>query len=475
MIQQMDVLPIQQKNQNFVLEKKELPSAKQGFKSIMQTLAQNLKNKSFKTNTAISVKLQDNICDAEIGVYIPEMLLENRNDVIGFFEQVPDFCDTTVDSMEPLSQQECMLLQNQFLGCMDPAENGFGNMFIEEAVAMAVNPSGLAEIKILQNAKILYDQAVSNILVKTGLAENNTNINLAFAKTVIAETLSNEGVPLNAVAANASTTVLTKENMTQAFGEMNLINSLEMPIKQLKAEVGPFAETLVKTGSQNLVSNLEKGVQPFLFSQNANAQSSEGFSYTEPQNPFLTDTDTDKDSLVNNLHTVSFRDLAVTMMETNQAAEKVSATEKPVVNQLVDQLEKGLANGKKEFQIELYPVNLGKVSVKMVSESGMLTLDIKALNPDTQTMLLANAGEIKAILQAAVNHNVRFAEAGAEQYTEQQYEGSGTDHKKEEQEQKEAKHPVNWVEDNDAEMTADDFLTLMQQIEAVDVAYSYVQ
>ena len=27
MIQQMDVLPIQQKNQNFVLEKKELPSA----------------------------------------------------------------------------------------------------------------------------------------------------------------------------------------------------------------------------------------------------------------------------------------------------------------------------------------------------------------------------------------------------------------------------------------------------------------
>jgi hypothetical protein len=225
----------------------------------MQTLAQNLKNKSFKTNTAISVKLQDNICDAEIGVYIPEMLLENRNDVIGFFEQVPDFCDTTVDSMEPLSQQECMLLQNQFLGCMDPAENGFGNMFIEEAVAMAVNPSGLAEIKILQNAKILYDQAVSNILVKTGLAENNTNINLAFAKTVIAETLSNEGVPLNAVAANASTTVLTKENMTQAFGEMNLINSLEMPIKQLKAEVGPFAETLVKTGSQNLVSNLEKG------------------------------------------------------------------------------------------------------------------------------------------------------------------------------------------------------------------------
>ncbi|GEM_PF-2214054 len=69
--------------------------------------------------------------------------------------------------------------------------------------------------------------------------------------------------------------------------------------------------------------------------------------------------------------------------------------------QVADSISANLTKGKQEFQIDLYPQSLGKVTVKLTSGNGILTAVITASNPKTQSLLASNSGDIKSILQAS--------------------------------------------------------------------------
>lgn len=84
-----------------------------------------------------------------------------------------------------------------------------------------------------------------------------------------------------------------------------------------------------------------------------------------------------------------------------KAAQKPSAA-----RQVAQTVAQQMRQGKQEFQVELYPQSLGKVSVRLSSENGILTVEIAAANPKTQSMLLSGSEDIRSLLQNTTGQNV---------------------------------------------------------------------
>ncbi len=98
-------------------------------------------------------------------------------------------------------------------------------------------------------------------------------------------------------------------------------------------------------------------------------------------------------------------------------AEAPDGTHKDVsvLAQVTDRILEQSKTGKEEFAIELYPKDRGKVSVRLSAEDGVLTVDIRAENPKTQSLILSGADEIKSLLQHALKEPVRVVDtSGAE-------------------------------------------------------------
>ena len=80
-------------------------------------------------------------------------------------------------------------------------------------------------------------------------------------------------------------------------------------------------------------------------------------------------------------------------------AEEAPAGAAAAPRQVAQAAAGALKAGRKEFSMDLYPRSLGKVSVKMSAEDGLLTVEISASDPKTQSLLLSSADEIQAILR----------------------------------------------------------------------------
>lgn len=65
-------------------------------------------------------------------------------------------------------------------------------------------------------------------------------------------------------------------------------------------------------------------------------------------------------------------------------------------------------NGVKTITMELQPHNLGKVHIKMISEDNKLTVEIKALNEETQKIISSNTGELKSLLNKSSEADVKI-------------------------------------------------------------------
>ena len=66
------------------------------------------------------------------------------------------------------------------------------------------------------------------------------------------------------------------------------------------------------------------------------------------------------------------------------------------------------ANGTKNVTMELNPENMGKVHIKMTYNNNQLSVEIKALNKETQKILFSNSGELLRVLNKSVDSNVNI-------------------------------------------------------------------
>lgn len=137
----------------------------------------------------------------------------------------------------------------------------------------------------------------------------------------------------------------------------------------------------------------------------------------------------------------------------------------PVFHQVANAIWQNMKNGRQEFQVDLYPQSLGKVTVKLTSENGLLTVELAASNPKTQSLLLSNSGDIRSILQSSANQQVVVQSQQAQPWYGQQQGGhSGAQQQQQQQGGREQRHSQS--DQADMLFSAGDFLSLLQKVSA---------
>lgn len=136
----------------------------------------------------------------------------------------------------------------------------------------------------------------------------------------------------------------------------------------------------------------------------------------------------------------------------------------PVNRQVSNAVLQGVKAGKQQLQVDLYPQSLGKVAVKLTSENGILTVEIAASNPKTQSLLASSSGEIKSMLQSSTGRTIQMA--GPEQQTrqnDQQQDRQGYQDNSRRQDRQEKQKPKWYSVRGTDEISTDDFLSLLRQ------------
>ena len=91
-------------------------------------------------------------------------------------------------------------------------------------------------------------------------------------------------------------------------------------------------------------------------------------------------------------------------------------------------------NSVEELQVKVYPKELGEMTIKLISEEGIMKAEIKATSKETYNLLNNNLNEIKKTLE---NQNIRIQEVNIGIYNEDTTFFSGKENSKEEFENKE--------------------------------------
>ena len=120
---------------------------------------------------------------------------------------------------------------------------------------------------------------------------------------------------------------------------------------------------------------------------------------------------------------------------------------------LTEQIVKNVQARNNSFRMELFPQDLGKVSVSLKMEQGLLVVDILADSPRTQSLLASGSGEIRSLLESAVGQPVQVTPPqDAPAYYQQEQESSG----QQQDEQQSQQHQE--------QETTEDFLSVLQQM-----------
>lgn len=136
------------------------------------------------------------------------------------------------------------------------------------------------------------------------------------------------------------------------------------------------------------------------------------------------------------------------------------ASGKAIGNQLTDKVLYHYNKGNPQFQMELSPQNLGKVSVKLAIQDGVLNVTIQAANPKTQSLLMENSADIKTILQTSINQPVQIHETAQDHAWYQQNQQNQQNQPQQDRNQRQnIRLPLD-----DQNGSTDDFLTVMQQL-----------
>lgn len=121
---------------------------------------------------------------------------------------------------------------------------------------------------------------------------------------------------------------------------------------------------------------------------------------------------------------------------------------------LTEQIVKNVQAKNNSFRMELFPQDLGKISVSLKMEQGLLVVDILADSPRTQSLLASGSGEIRSLLESAVGQPVQVTQPpqDAPAYYQQEQESSGQQQDERQSQQRQEQE------------TTEDFLSVLQQM-----------
>lgn len=130
--------------------------------------------------------------------------------------------------------------------------------------------------------------------------------------------------------------------------------------------------------------------------------------------------------------------------------------------QLVSSIKQNLVEGKTEYEMQLTPLNLGKITVKLTSENGVLSVEFHAENPKTQSLLNASASEIRELLQGSQTSTTQVVSPNHSEQAQQNY--TQQESKQEKNQQNQQNHNPQAEQSENNETSTVDFLSILQQL-----------
>ncbi len=156
--------------------------------------------------------------------------------------------------------------------------------------------------------------------------------------------------------------------------------------KQPMITLQPKEEMLVGNQAKE-VTNLEKTLNGQNFGE-------------EIENSLEKNQETPKEANLINSSNLDLSKINIKVGET-----PVNTTRTDMANQLADKILYKLSNGKQEFDLELYPKNLGKVNVKLIFQNGGADLIMTTSNSKAHQLLSQHVDALKSILENNTNLN----------------------------------------------------------------------
>lgn len=138
--------------------------------------------------------------------------------------------------------------------------------------------------------------------------------------------------------------------------------------------------------------------------------------------------------------------------------------------QIADAVSEGLKTGTKQLQVDLYPDSLGRVSVKLTSKDGVLTVQLAADNTKTQDLIASSSGDIRSMLQNATGQSVQVVRpdpTAAQQWYAQDGGFSGQDGQQQRENNRQKKNEEQGSLDHVGAISTEDFLSIMRRTASV--------
>ncbi|MGI6267926.1 MAG: flagellar hook-length control protein FliK [Acutalibacteraceae bacterium] len=369
-------------------------------------------------------------------------------------------------SKELVSEENEVLEQSQFI---EPLPMVLVHLDFAKETAQAKEQSVAPDVDLnVDNAeqKTLLQTQFTQVVVKP-MAENEMDSqNDVF--TLIGDTQSSKSTDLSSE--QTQQTSQTSEILQDAITAKPSVEAkveniaIDEPLEnQEQIEKMPTSSLRQSEFAQELETKVEK-------SDNTIAQKDKiDFDDAKPK----TQVKSQDEQSANNVHDVKIEPKQVDFSQAVYKADTVTGTQgKEVVDQVVKHIESNFDSKTSEFSFNLYPKELGKVAVKMLVENGMLIVEFVASNAKTQSLLNANANQIRELLQTPMlQKQMQFVDGSQNAQPHDYLKDENHNNQNANQNFEQDEQNQN-SKDSEQQFTAD-FLSVMQMMKETQVLESW--
>ncbi|MFY9199145.1 MAG: flagellar hook-length control protein FliK [Acutalibacteraceae bacterium] len=370
------------------------------------------------------------------------------------------------NSQELVSEENEVLEQSQFI---EPLPMVLVHLDFAKETAQAKEQSVAPDVDLnVDNAeqKTLLQTQFTQVVVKP-MAENEMDSqNDVF--TLIGDTQSSKSTDLSSE--QTQQTSQTSEILQDAITAKPSVEAkveniaIDEPLEnQEQIEKMPTSSLRQSEFAQELETKVEK-------SDNTIAQKDKiDFDDAKPK----TQVKSQDEQSANNVHDVKIEPKQVDFSQAVYKADTVTGTQgKEVVDQVVKHIESNFDSKTSEFSFNLYPKELGKVAVKMLVENGMLIVEFVASNAKTQSLLNANANQIRELLQTPMlQKQMQFVDGSQNAQPHDYLKDENHNNQNANQNFEQDEQNQN-SKDSEQQFTAD-FLSVMQMMKETQVLESW--
>lgn len=393
----------------------------------------NLNNKDSINNSSKNIKSNTKTTVDEKSIEENQITTEElTSEILEKIEEVLNNEDLKINSEdEALEEILCLLLNLIEVNLKDFSENNTNNIEGSENILSKLFKED--ETSILNFNKDIYlnreNEVLKNIndLIEKYLNKSKKNEFLSPSNSLneINKELLNEIRNLISIMPESSIKEIEGKLKTDVSKEilntliLNTNKELE-PIKDISKD-STQKNDINKDNIDNVEANIKKSESKINIKENTNEENLHERKTSKDNNidkkeekilmKFL-----DEDSSQSFSKTLNYYDKLNKINSTVEVIKEPIAINKESINlDIIKNVKYMVRNAVEELKVKIYPKELGEMTIKILSEEGIMKAEIKATSKETYNLLNSNLNEIKKTLE---NQNIRIQEVNIGIYNE---------------------------------------------------------